>query len=137
MAEVNVPDVLVKVTLLKYGLEVVPVLKASTLKDFPSEERSASGYLYVRCHYESISSEDNALSGGSIFGIVIGSIAFIVICIIILYYFFFRFRKNKNDFGPTTQSNYSAYSSNQPNTALPVNNPTILLQTVPMRNEAN
>ena len=96
-----------------------------------------SGYLYVRCHYESISSEDNALSAGSIFGIVIGSIAFIVICIIILYYFFFRFRKNKNDFGPTTQSNYSAYSSNQPNTALPVNNPTIPLQTVPMRNEAN
>ena len=31
-------------------------------------------------------------------------------------------------FAPT----YSAYPLNQPNTALPVNNPTIPLQTVPM-----
>ena len=96
-----------------------------------------SGYLYAYCHYESKSSEDNSLSTGAIFGIVIGSIVFIVICIIIIYYFCFRYRKNKNDFGPTTQPNYfaptySAYPLNQPNTALPVNNPTIPLQTVPM-----
>ena len=101
-----------------------------------------SGYLYAYCHYESKSSEDNSLSTWAIFGIVIGSIVFIVICIIIIYYFCFRYRKNKNDFGPTTQPNYfaptySLYPLNQPNTALPVNNPTIPLQTVPMPNKAN
>ena len=94
-----------------------------------------SGYLYSYCHYESTSSEDNSLSTGAIFGIIIGSIAFVAICIIIIYYFCFRYRKNKNDFGPTTH--YSSYPSNQPNAALPVNIPTIPLQTVPMPNETN
>ena len=96
------------------------------------------GSLYAYCHYESTSSEDNLLSTGAIIGIVIGSIAFFVICIIIIYYY----RKNKNDFGPVEKSNYfapinSAYPSNKSNAVLPDNKPDIPLQTVPMLNETN
>ena len=91
------------------------------------DSSNPSGYLYVNCHYERVSIKVNSLSSGAISGIVIGSIAFIAICIIILYYFYCRYRKNKN--GPTY--------SNQSNTALPANNPTIPLRTVPMPNETN
>ena len=98
----------------------------------------SGGSLYAYCHYESTSSEDNLLSTGAIIGIVIGSIAFFVICIIIIYYY----RKNKNDFGSVEKSNYfapinSAYPSNKSNTVLPENKADIPLQTVPMLNATN
>ena len=101
------------------------------------------GNLYVFCDYESTTSEDNlALSAGAIVGIAIGSISFLVICIIIMICCCPCCRRNKNNFIPVTQPNYfapiySAYPSNQYNAVLPVNNPNIPLQTVPMNNEAN
>ena len=102
----------------------------------------SSGYLYAYCSYESTSEEDIILTSGAIVGIVIGSIAFLVICIIIMYYCCPCCRRNKSDLISVTQPNYfapinSAFPSNQSNAVLPVNNPNIPLQTVPMPNEAN
>ena len=102
----------------------------------------SSGYLYAYCSYESTSEEDVVLTSGAIVGIVIGSIAFLVICIIIMICCCPCCRRNKSDLISVTQPNYfapinSAFPSNQSNAVLPVNNPNIPLQTVPMPNEAN
>ena len=105
------------------------------------EGRNPSGSLYAYCNYESTSEEDKdkVLSTGAIVGIVIGSIAFLVVCIIIMYYFCPCCRRNKNDLISETQPNYfapiySSYPSNQTNDVLPTNNPNIPLQTVSMPN---
>ena len=98
-----------------------------------------SGYLYVRCHYESISSDDNkGISSGAIIGIVVGSIAALLTFIIIICYCRSSCKKNKIDFIPVTQPLYPDPNSfNQTNMLLPIDNPNVQLQPINVINEAD
>ena len=101
------------------------------------EGSSSSGNLYVTSDYESISNDDNkGISSGAIIGIVVGSIAVLVILIIIIYRGCCK--KNKIDFIHVTQPLYPDPNSfNQTNMLLPIDNPNVQLQPINVINEAD
>ena len=115
----------------------IPISGSYSYSIINYEGSSSSGNLYVTSDYESISNDDNkGISSGAIIGIVVGSIAVLVILIIIIYRCYCK--KNKIDFIPVTQPYYPDPNSfNQNNMLLPVDIPNVQLQPINVINEAD
>ena len=99
------------------------------------EGNNSSGSIYAFSDYKNLTSVDNSegLSTGAIIGIIIGSIAFVVICIIIMYCFWLHYWRNNSESKPKdVYPNSLANPLNQTNAIPPVDNPNIPLQTFPM-----